>query len=44
MPTEYHSREKVKMERRPNRSQIQLKKSEPTNSPAKSAATKLAKP
>ena len=43
-PTEYHSSAKVKMDRRPKRSESQLKTSVPINIPAKSAATKLAKP
>jgi len=43
-PTEYQSNEKVKIERRPKRSDSQLKAIVPMNSPANSAATKLAKP
>ena len=41
---EYQRREKLKMERRPKRSATELKQSVPTKSPAKRAATKLAKP
>ena len=43
-PTEYQMSAKVKIERRPKRSDSQLKASVPMNSPANSAATKLAKP
>ena len=43
-PTEYQSSAKVKIERRPKRSETQLKTSVPMNRPANSAATKLAKP
>src|SRR6516225_1973445 len=43
-PIEYQSSAKVKIERRPNRSDSQLKASVPVNRPRKSAATKLAKP
>ena len=43
-PIEYQSSAKVKIERRPKRSDTQLKASVPMNIPAKPAATKLAKP
>ena len=43
-PIEYHSSAKVKIERRPKRSDSQLKASVPMNMPAKPAAMKLAKP
>ena len=43
-PTEYHSSAKVKIERRPKRSDSQLNTSVPMNRPVNSAATKLAKP
>ena len=43
-PTEYQSSAKVKIERRPKRSESQLKASVPTNNPENSAAMKLAKP
>ncbi len=43
-PAEYQSSAKVKIERRPKRSESQLKASVPMNIPANSEATKLAKP
>ncbi len=43
-PTEYHNSAKVKIERRPKRSDSQLKASVPMNRPRNNAATKLAKP
>jgi len=43
-PIEYHSSAKVKIERRPNRSDSQLKASVPMKRPRNRAATKLAKP
>ena len=43
-PIEYQSSAKVKIERRPNRSDSQLNASVPMNSPRNKAATKLAKP
>ena len=43
-PIEYHSSAKVKIERRPKRSDSQLNTSVPMNRPVNSAATKLAKP
>jgi len=43
-PIEYQSSANVKIERRPNRSDSQLKASVPMNRPKNSAATKLAKP
>ncbi len=43
-PTEYHNSAKVKIERRPKRSDSQEKASVPMKRPRNSAATKLAKP
>src|SRR5215469_13769608 len=43
-PIEYQSSAKVKIERRPNRSDSQLNASVPMNRPRNKAATKLAKP
>ena len=43
-PIEYQSSAKVKIERRPKRSETQLNASVPMNMPAKPAATKLANP
>ena len=43
-PTEYQSSANVKIERRPKRSESQLKTSVPMNMPANIAATKLANP
>jgi hypothetical protein len=43
-PIEYHSSEKVKMARRPKRSESQLNAMVPRNRPVNSAAMKLAKP
>ena len=43
-PTEYQSSANVKIERRPKRSESQLKASVPMNMPANIAATKLAIP
>ena len=43
-PTEYHNSAKVKIERRPKRSDSQEKAMVPMNRPRNSAATKLAKP
>ena len=43
-PIEYQSSAKVKIERRPNRSESRLNASVPMNKPKNNAATKLAKP
>ena len=43
-PSEYHSSAKVKIERRPKRSESQLNAMVPMNRPVNSAAMKLAKP